>query len=429
MKTVMNNVEENQQKRDKKTMVPRLRFPEFNNADDWKKKPLGDVAFFFKGKGLPKSEISLNATNLCIHYGELFSDYSEVITSVRSRTNLEIDCFFSVENDVLMPTSDVTPRGLAKACCIKLNDVILGGDILVIRSDKLLMNGEFLSRLIRYYESQVLQLVSGSTVFHLYASSMEKMVIVFPGIEEQQKIADCLSSLDDLIDASAKKLELLKDHKKGLMQKLFPAENETIPKFRFPEFKNAPEWKKSCLEEIAKFITDRLRLEQLSLNNYISTENMLPDFGQIKTASKLPTSGSVTKFQANDILISNIRPYLKKVWFSDKAGGASNDVIIIRSKKIVIEQFLLFLLKNEIFINYMMKGVKGVKMPRGDISLIKKYQISYPFDKNEQKSLVKCLCSLDDLITAQTQKLDTLKKHKKGLMQQLFPVMDNEVSG
>jgi type I restriction enzyme, S subunit len=206
--------------------VPKLRFSEFRSAPDWEESRLGEIATFFKGKGLPKSTITPKGKNLCIHYGELFTEYSEVIETIKSRTDFNDGCFLSVENDVLMPTSDVTPKGLAKACCINLGGVVLGGDILVIRTDKFLVSGEFLSRLIRHLEKQVLQLVSGSTVFHLYASSIEKLTLFVPSFEEQQKVAACLSSIDELIAAQTQKLDTLKAHKKGLMQQLFPSVDE-----------------------------------------------------------------------------------------------------------------------------------------------------------------------------------------------------------
>lgn len=208
-----------------KALVPKVRFPEFLDAGEWEEKNLGELAKFFKGKGLPKSAITHKGKNPCVHYGELFTQYSEVIETIESRTDLGDGCFFSVQNDVLMPTSDVTPNGLAKACCINSNGVVLGGDILIIRTDKLIVNGEFLARMIRSLEKKVLQLVSGSTVFHLYASSINKLLLLIPeNKKEQQKIADCLSSIDELITAQAKKTESLKAHKKGLMQQLFPNE-------------------------------------------------------------------------------------------------------------------------------------------------------------------------------------------------------------
>ena len=204
--------------------TPRLRFAEFRG--EWERKTLGEFASFYKGKGLPKSVISAQGEFPCIHYGELFTEYQEVIDTVKSFTDIHEKTFHSVENDVLMPTSDVTPNGLAKACCIKLNNVILGGDILVIRTSMELISGEFLARYIRNEEKKVLQLVTGSTVFHLYASAIEKMAFMIPEKAEQQKIAACLSSLDDLITAQTQKVTALQSHKKGLMQQLFPAQAE-----------------------------------------------------------------------------------------------------------------------------------------------------------------------------------------------------------
>ncbi len=199
------------------------------------------------------------------------------------------------------------------------------------------------------------------------------------------------------------------------------AKQSILPKIRFPDFQDASEWDKKRLDDVARFVNDRLPLEKLSVTNYISTENILPNFRGITISAKLPTTKTATKFKENDILISNIRPYLKKIWLSNKDGGTSNDVIVLRSKETIVTNFLSSVLKSDTFINYVMKGAKGVKMPRGDLSLIKEYLIAYPFDKKEQQKIADCLSSIDELITAESKKLDALKSHKEGMMQQLFP--------
>jgi len=195
-----------------------------------------------------------------------------------------------------------------------------------------------------------------------------------------------------------------------------------VPKLRFPEFRNAGEWGKAILHEkdIAHIVKERTPLEELRLETYISTENILPDYTGVTVASKLPPSGSFTRFQKGDVLLSNIRPYLKKVWSADKNGASSNDVIVIRAGSKIRASFLACLLINDQFVNYVMKGAKGVKMPRGDIASIKEYPLAYPAPE-EQQNVADCLSSIDALITAQVHKLDALKAHKKGLMQQLFP--------
>lgn len=200
----------------------------------------------------------------------------------------------------------------------------------------------------------------------------------------------------------------------------YDARQELKPRLRFPEFRDAEGWEVNALSNVADFVSERIPLEQLGVRNYVSTENILPDFSGVTTASKLPTTGSATRFKVNDILVSNIRPYLKKVWFSDKDGGASNDVIVIRAKQALSSQYLPFILKNDSFIAYVMRGAKGVKMPRGDVSLMREYPVVYP-SITEQNKIAGCLTSLDDLISAHGRKLDALKSHKKGLMHQLFP--------
>lgn len=197
-------------------------------------------------------------------------------------------------------------------------------------------------------------------------------------------------------------------------------ENKLIPKLRFPQFVNEIGWEVKKLGEVATFVNEKTPLKNLSINSYISTENILSDFAGVTSASGLPTSGNFTKYRKGDVLISNIRPYLKKVWFSDKEGAGSNDVFVVRTKSDLQDLFLSFLLKNDNFINYVMVGAKGVKMPRGDKDLISKYPISFP-SKTEQQKIASCLSSLDEVITAESQKLEVLKEHKKGLLQNLFP--------
>ncbi len=191
-----------------------------------------------------------------------------------------------------------------------------------------------------------------------------------------------------------------------------------VPKLRFPEFREA--WGTDDLGKVADFINEKISLERVALENYVSTENILADYSGVTLASKLPTTGAVTRFKQNDTLVSNIRPYLKKVWVADREGGASNDVIVIRAKPRLLPQYLSTLLKNDAFIDYVMTGAKGVKMPRGDIGFIKEYAAPHP-SKPEQQKIADCLSSLDEMIAAQARKVDALKTHKRGLMQQLFP--------
>lgn len=189
-------------------------------SGEWKEKRLGELASFYKGKGLPKSALDPSGKESCIHYGELFTQYPEIIQNIISRTNVSENSFRSCANDVLMPTSDVTPNGLAKASCIMSDGVILGGDILVIRPIDKLVFGSFLSYVIRYSQEQILQLVTGTTVFHLYASDMKNFIFSLPTVAEQTAIAEILSDMDAEIRAVEEKLSKACGVKAGMMSQL-----------------------------------------------------------------------------------------------------------------------------------------------------------------------------------------------------------------
>lgn len=190
---------------------------------EWENVKLGSIATFLKGKSLSKSQLIVNGKHKCIHYGELFTFYKETITEIKSRTDLPIteNTFLSQNNDILMPTSDVTPNGLATASCINEEKVIIGGDVLVIRAHKQKLNGTFFSYIVSISKEKIMQLVSGSTVYHLYGSDMAKFEFNFPvEISEQTRIAQILSDMDAEIEALEKQLQKTELLKQGMMQEL-----------------------------------------------------------------------------------------------------------------------------------------------------------------------------------------------------------------
>ena len=181
---------------------------------------LGGFANFFKGKGLSKQEIFYNGTEECIHYGELFTKYPAQIETVYGKTYCRDDWFRSQANDVLMPTSDVTPDGLAAASCITKNGVVIGGDILVIRPSSRKLNGIFLSYMIRFNKYQVLRLVTGSTVYHIYGNDMKKFEFHLPPLADQLSIVKILDNMSSEIRLLKLKKSKLTKIKIGMMQQL-----------------------------------------------------------------------------------------------------------------------------------------------------------------------------------------------------------------
>ena len=182
---------------------------------------------------------------------------------------------------------------------------------------------------------------------------------------------------------------------------------------RFPEFHG--EWEKCKLGDIAEFSTARVSSAKLDCKNYVSTENMLQDFQGVVEAKSVPNETNVISFTCGDILISNIRPYLKKVWKATFDGGCSSDVFVLQATDTVAKDYLHYTVANDKFINYVMSGAKGVKMPRGDKNQMRTYQLSLP-SIQEQHKITKLLTLLDERIATQSKLIEKLDSLIKGIV-------------
>jgi len=187
-----------------------------------------------------------------------------------------------------------------------------------------------------------------------------------------------------------------------------------VPNLRFPEFEG--EWQDTRLKEISKFSKERLNSIELSCSNYVTTENMLQDYKGIVSATNLPTNTNVIKFSKGDVLLSNIRPYLKKVWYADRNGGCSADVFVFKALPICNSNFLHHVIANDRFIKFVMGGAKGVKMPRGDKEQMITYKVGLPCIE-EQKKIATLLSLLDERISTQNKIIDKLQSLIKGIAQ------------
>lgn len=141
------------------------------------------------------------------------------------------------------------------------------------------------------------------------------------------------------------------------------------------------------LSDCGDFSTCKIENKKLSILNYISTDNMLQNKEGITVSLKVPTTLNSIKYEKDDILISNIRPYLKKIWFSDKNGGCSNDVLVFKTNNKYISKYIYYSLMQDLFFEHMMNGSKGTKMSRGDKSYIKEFLIP-DIDIEKQENLL-----------------------------------------
>ena len=240
-------------------------------------------------------------------------------------------------------------------------------------------------------------------------------------LKEQQKIADCLASADALIAAQGRKVEALRGHKKGLMQQLFPQEGETQPRLRFPEFQNAKDWKKA------------------KLGNYVVIGS-----GDSPSKFSLSTTGKYALVKVEDLNNSTKyqdsgREYcddshraipINSIIFPKRGAAIELNKIRITKSEIVIDTNMMALTpQNNLATEFLYYNISNVGLSHiADNSTIPQINNKHiiPFDfllptPLEQRRIADCLTSLDDLIAAESQKLDTLKTHKRGLMQQLFP--------
>ena len=174
---------------------------------------LGDICDFDKGKTFSKSDIQEDGKYKCIHYGELFTHYGSLIEHIKSKTDRDKGVYFSKGHEVLMPTSDITPDGLAKASYLEEKDVILGGDILIMHPNQEILYGGFLSEQIRFLKSQILRLISGTTVYHIYEKDIENFTFWAPESIDEQKICAIVNNHQkeiSLIKQKITKINLIK---------------------------------------------------------------------------------------------------------------------------------------------------------------------------------------------------------------------------
>ncbi|MBW8781548.1 MAG: restriction endonuclease subunit S [Verrucomicrobia bacterium] len=252
-----------------------------------------------------------------------------------------------------------------------------------------------------------------------------------PTYREQQKIADCLSSVDELIAAQARKLDALKTHKKGLMQQLFPREGETQPRLRFPEFQNAGEWAEYSLGQLIEIASGQIDPKQPPYcdSPQVGSENIESHSGKLINVKSAGDKGVISgnyAFDENDILYSKIRPALNKVAAPEFKGICSADIYPIRpTDGSLLRSYLFYLLLSQNFLEYAIRNSERGKIPKINRDALVTYKALIP-PPAEQQRIADCLNSLDALIAAQTQTLEALKSHKQGLMQQLFPSTEAE---
>ena len=396
----------------KPALVPKLRFPEFRDELEWSSKKVNElIKTITPPKKLPTSNYS-----------------SKGAFPIIDQSQSEI-CGWTDDHEALIQEGLPLIVFGDHTCILKLVDrpFAQGADGI-----KVLKSGSKIDTLYLYQYLSYQPVVTEEYKRHF--SILKEKVVLFPDFKtgEQQKIADCLSSLDELIAAQARKVAALKIHKKGLMEQLFPREGETQPRLRFPEFQGIGEWSSTSLgklllgspdygvnaaavpfsENLPKYIriTDisedgRYLLDkQVSVDLDATAENYL-DEGDIVLARTGASVGKSYRYRKEDGrlvfagFLIRVRPNPQTLISTYLANFLTTD------------QFWLW-----VAITSARSGQPGINSNEYG-----SFSIPLPPNLSEQQRIADCLTSLDDLITAATQEIDTLKTHKKALMQQLFP--------
>jgi len=392
----------------KPALVPKLRFPEFRGTEGWEQKEVGEVFQVTRGDVLSMTLVQDEKTDAMP-----FPVYSSQ-TKNNGLSGYYSDFLF--EGAITWTTDganagDVNFRS-GKFYCTNVCGVLLSSKGYANACVAALING-----VARKYVSYV-----GNP--KLMNGVMSKIPIPLPPLAEQQKIAECLSSVDEVIAAQARKVDALKTHKKGLMQQLFPREGETQPRLRFPEFQNDGEWEP---RELSDFITERDEYpkEKVPLFSLTIEDGVTPITERHERSFLVNDEASAYKLvMPNDFAFNpmNLRFGAIGRHSGTEKVAVSKYYNIFSCDETVDSRFCETYFRSDGMVAFYDDMAIGslIEKRRVHFAAFLKFNIRFP-RLLEQQRIASCLSSLDALIAAETQKLEALKCHKRGLMQQLFP--------
>jgi type I restriction enzyme S subunit len=390
-----------------KTLIPKLRFSEFKNDDAWNEVRLEQLGELVSGLTYRPEDIRdsgllvLRSSN--VQNGEITLDDNVYVRPDVKGVNL------TKPNDILICVRNGSKALIGKNALIPegMDLCTHGAFMTVFRSP----SAKFVFQLFQTssYQKQV-DGDLGATINSINGSQFIKYKFYVPKPLEQQKIADCLSSIDELIRAQAQKIAALKDHKKGLMQRLFPREGENVPKLRFPEFGNAGDWEEKRLGEISIIKTGSSNREDSTSGSGAYT---------FFDRSQDVRTSNIFLFDGEAVIIAGEGQEFLPKYFVGKFDLHQRTYAIMDFQSChglylfyYIYQFRAYFLAQAVG-----STVKSLRLPMFQNMLIALPKL------NEQKKIADCLSSIDDLISTQTQQLESYKIHKKGLMQKLFPLV------
>lgn len=392
-----------------KKLIPNWRFPEFENDGEWKEQSLKVLSEIVRG-GSPRPIDKFTTTDIdglnWLKIGDINKNSKYVISTKEKIKPSGLSKTREVHNGDLILSNSMS---FGRPYILKIKACIHDGWIAIRDIDEGI-DTDYLYYFILSNHSQkyFLNNAAGAAVLNLNADIIKSLPVFFPNIKEQKKIAKSLNSIDSLISFENKKLKKLKDHKKALIQNLFPSNDKNEPNWRFPEFKNDGDWKEKALNKLL----DYERPDKYTVKNTSYQDSGIP----VLTANKsfiLGYTKESTGIYKNPtvIIFDDFTTDKKYVDFEFKVKSSAIKILKVKS-----DNNLKFIFETMSLINFDAEQHK-----RYYISEYQNLLIKVPKDKKEQHKIADCLNSIDNLVSNQIKKIEILEEHKKALLQNLFP--------
>ncbi len=420
----------------KQGLVPKLRFREFEKDGEWEEKKVEELFNLQDGYAFSSNEFIDNPIN-----SFQVIRITDINNHNKNRDKIYIPIHFEGESEF-------------KKYIAKKGDLLLsltgaaGFNFFIWNSNPAIINQRTMKISLKDESNNALKVLLSPLIYdkinahgsgqnnNLSKESLRGVNFLIPKPAEQQKIADCLSSLDELIEAEDQKLEALQRHKKGLMQELFPADGETLPRLRFPEFQSAPEWEEKPFSNFIKLYrgsSPRPIQEFLTKNNdgvnwiKIGDTKFSSNFIIGKVEEKITKKGAErSRFvEIGELILANSMSYGKTYQLAINGCIYDGWFVLREYEDFFYKPFLLQLLNSD-FMQKQYESLSAGGIVQNISSEVvyssKLFHTSIP----EQARIADFLISIDEIINTQTKKLESLRLHKKGLMQQLFPNHNQE---
>ena len=399
--------------------IPKIRFKGFE--EEWNIAKIKEIAKFSKGNGYSKADLTQQGTPIIL-YGHMYTQYKSVITSVNHYVKIKPNSVLSDGNEVIIPSSGETPEDISIASAICKSNIIIGGDLNILRFNDEILNKSFAAISISYSKThkELSRYAQGKTIVHLRNNDIAKGHITYPSLNEQRLIVLFIETIETQIQATSKKLASLKQIKAASLQSMFPQEGETVPKVRFKGFEG--EWEKIPFGSFLKESYERSTVENedILLSSAITGVYLNSElFGHQRGSSNI----GYKKIKKNMLILSAQNLHLGNANVNLRfehglISPAYKVYEIVNISPLFLQQWIKMDSTKSFFLN---ATTAGASLCRKNIVWDDLYkQIVLIPSKNEQVKIGLFFSNLDKQISLQTQRLEKLKQIKAACLDKMF---------